>query len=1235
MRKTSLLLLLVLLTMQFKALAERINVPGLGIPKLIITEVRPDAQATAYIEITNMGDTAINLAPFIIHSVNSNTRPEAYSDSIIKFNRANSATDGTIGKVYLKGILLPGESYVVSSVWEADNSRKSGVPYHNTAIATIGKQFVHKAETSNTYGWINKPIWQCFGKDSVSLLGQNLIAESSAGYLIQWQYTNSLGAKDSTYIDQFNFFHYPTETGSLKGGQVFPIAGIVNAMTSSIMVRKSTITKGNLNWNQSRGTDVLTSEWLVIPKNSSKNMAFTSAGVHGKYDLSYSVNDPTKVILNEAAKTISVQWRTVRGDSLARFFNLGKGMAWSYQQSDVFADSASYIVRPGDKFSLYAVGEELKKVEYTLQVRDADPSLAVVFPRRTLNPVLNLVLNPITGRNDSLYTYRWSTGFRYALSEAVEMDSIINIPFATRVDTLLKYLDKPLKAKWEIEFVGGQRRLDLKLGDKLKVTSENGNTVKKYALAINEYVKGNNALLSTVTWPDLDVNKYPRWNKGDTLPEFAPLKNQYIVDLAYDAKQVPALQFKAQDLRAKIRVTNATNLDGTLDQRTTSVFVSSESDTITFTYKFEFKKQGVPVQPNTAEPFISEMIWGITTGGYAMEIYNPGTDDLDLSRYMVVRGTSSQTWQSAVNTLIAVNNAGAFSTGDGLKIYKGQYVPSKRWAADGSLEAWSATPTVENPYLGRGFLKDDNQTDPWVKGNDVWVIGIGYGTSAQQAKIRAESNFIFRGTNLPGDSTENAWPKTKILHRETPIWITSNDRIWLLKVLNDSILNGTKSVVADASNYELIDRFEVKESKLAEKTVNATNYTLIRKPTVTKGNLEQIGGATETAESSEWIVKKNNEPGWNNDLAVANIGIHTMNPVSNYLSTVTSVVLKVKPGYRGDDLTITGNIASYTPASISMVLDKADSSQVFVFKRGASVLANDASLANNDVLEVTSGDGNAVTNYTLINSPLNNNTSLTAKAGSGLTVTGNKVTGVTVGMKLKDAVAKLVVNEKSVMNIYNADGSLQSLRVHNLDSLVLDVLVAENQTIEVVAENNDKAVYVFDFNLANNKAVLFSTILKINETEKLIENLPTNATVARLMSMVYTNKGATAKVFDRAGFEREYGYMNLDDVVIVTAQDGVTKVTYKTSTFISGYINVAESSALSVQLYPNPVTNVINIKGIELSTVKVYSLTGMMMLSKTNIYNDKVEVGQLPMGVYIIELTDKNGRIVNEKFLKK
>ena len=236
MRKIYLLFLLVFMAIKFNAHAERINIPGLEIPKLIITEVRPDAEPDAYIELTNVGDTPIDLEPFTLHSVFYNTRIIQVSDSIILFNRLNAADDGTIDKVYLKGVVQPGESFVITSVWDGQNARVNHIPNHNTALAQIANQFVFKAEPNNTIGWILKPEWQCFGFDSLSTPEELLRAESSAGYLIQWKFQVDSVTWDSTYIDQFNFFHFPEQHGQGKGPDIFPIAGVADAMTTGIMV---------------------------------------------------------------------------------------------------------------------------------------------------------------------------------------------------------------------------------------------------------------------------------------------------------------------------------------------------------------------------------------------------------------------------------------------------------------------------------------------------------------------------------------------------------------------------------------------------------------------------------------------------------------------------------------------------------------------------------------------------------------------------------------------------------------------------------------------------------------------------------------------------------------------------------------------------------------------------------------------------------------------------------------
>jgi hypothetical protein len=413
------------------------------------------------------------------------------------------------------------------------------------------------------------------------------------------------------------------------------------------------------------------------------------------------------------------------------------------------------------------------------------------------------------------------------------------------------------------------------------------------------------------------------------------------------------------------------------------------------------------------------------------------------------------------------------------------------------------------------------------------------------------------------------------------------------------------------------------------------NWSFYRKPSVTKGNLNRMGGGNETAESSEWIIHKTSDFDWNNDNAVANIGIHVMNPVTNYLSTVTSMKLIVTPGYKGDNLSITGNIADYTPNTIAMVLDKADESQTFAFMRGDTELTADQSLADADVLVVTSGDGKSITNYKLINSPLDSNTSLTPNAGSGLTITGDKISGVTAGMKLRDAMANLGVSSKSIVNILDANGALQPLKMHSIDSMIYDVLVSDKLTVQVVAENNDMATYSFDFGFASNEAVLLSNIIQIDQDKKFIMEFPENLTAPGLLEMVFTNEGATVSIMDKGGFEREMGFVSIDDRIVVTAADGVTNVIYRFSEDITVSVKRSVETSFEVVIFPNPVTNILNIKGLEVASVQVYSISGAMMISQSSSYSNRLDVSNLPDGIYVIKMTDVEGRIAVDKFLKR
>jgi hypothetical protein len=78
-----------------------------------------------------------------------------------------------------------------------------------------------------------------------------------------------------------------------------------------------------------------------------------------------------------------------------------------------------------------------------------------------------------------------------------------------------------------------------------------------------------------------------------------------------------------------------------------------------------------------------------------------------------------------------------------------------------------------------------------------------------------------------------------------------------------------------------------------------------------------------------------------------------------------------------------------------------------------------------------------------------------------------------------------------VLNVIDAStGALQPLALHNFDSLKVDVLVSEKVLLEVVAENNDKATYSFDFGFESNKASFIFSYPKIDQGKRWIMELP-------------------------------------------------------------------------------------------------------------------------------------------------
>jgi len=334
-----------------------------------------------------------------------------------------------------------------------------------------------------------------------------------------------------------------------------------------------------------------------------------------------------------------------------------------------------------------------------------------------------------------------------------------------------------------------------------------------------------------------------------------------------DVQGIPALIAKTADLNAKVEVSRATSLNGSIDQRTLKFTVTAEDDTSFSYYTIEFVKQKSPddIQPFFAEPIISQFVFWIGWGATNLwEIANPGNQPLDLSNYMIVGGP-------LYNPADAITVAS--ETDDWADRYR-RYIPGYKWVNDAD---WAASPSM---------VELDLNVSPIVFPGDVFVLG----------SLNSWAG-VTTLNNIDIDFANNPWGE--------PVGATcasnwSDQNFFIFKILNDSIKRGLKPAT-DVNDFELIETFGTGDGSTPYGWFDF-NATVTRKPEFYEGKTgfkESFGeGWWHT---SEWDYKDAKYWAGQNvyDYLAGtwDIGKHYMYEPTNYKSTVSSAVYKVSEGY--------------------------------------------------------------------------------------------------------------------------------------------------------------------------------------------------------------------------------------------------------------------------------------------------------------------------------------------------
>jgi hypothetical protein len=81
------------------------------------------------------------------------------------------------------------------------------------------------------------------------------------------------------------------------------------------------------------------------------------------------------------------------------------------------------------------------------------------------------------------------------------------------------------------------------------------------------------------------------------------------------------------------------------------------------------------------------------------------------------------------------------------------------------------------------------------------------------------------------------------------------------------------------------------------------------------------------------------------------------------------------------------------------------------------------------------------------------------------------------------------------------------------------------------------------------------------------------------------------------------------------------------------YTGIEDKTLPMVQVFPNPVNDILNINGLKNATVNLFSANGAQVMSLPNFSGNSIDVSSLPSGIYIMNVTTPEGLVARKKIV--
>lgn len=147
----------------------------------------------------------------------------------------------------------------------------------------------------------------------------------------------------------------------------------------------------------------------------------------------------------------------------------------------------------------------------------------------------------------------------------------------------------------------------------------------------------------------------------------------------------------------------------------------------------------------------------------------------------------------------------------------------------------------------------------------------------------------------------------------------------------------------------------------------------------------------------------------------------------------------------------------------------------------------------------------------------------------------------------------------------------------------------------------------------------------------------TNTTVAGAWETLVFDFANQAEGTELLSIGLGYGWVyNMASIFFNFGSEGTDKVYYFDDVkMYSEATGLYELNKADFEVYPNPASDYLFVSNSsDLKRVDIYTVTGQKVKT-VQAFGDKIEITELPQGVYVLSAENKNGEVFSKKFFKK